>query len=58
MVLGYFAYEAAFLGYGMAAAASIPGNIVQGIFGLAGGLALYVLLDKTGLPQTLSRTKA
>ena len=58
MVLGYFAYEAAFLGYGMAAAASIPGNIVQGIFGLAGGLALYVLLDKTGLPPTLSRTKA
>lgn len=58
MVLGYFAYEAVFLGYGMAAAAGISGNLVQGLFGVAGGLALYVLLDKTGLPKTLSHTKA
>lgn len=30
MVLGYFAYASMILGKGLAAAASIPGNIVQG----------------------------
>lgn len=49
MVLGYFAYEATFLGYGMAAAASIPGNVVQGIAGIAGSLLLYALLAKSGV---------
>lgn len=49
MVLGYFAYEATFLGYGMAAAASIPGNAVQGAAGIAGSLLLYALLAKSGV---------
>ena len=31
MVVGYFLYEATFLGYGMVAAASIPSNMIQGI---------------------------
>lgn len=48
MVLGYFAYEATFLGYGIAAAASIPGNAVQGVAGIAGSLLLYALLAKSG----------
>ena len=39
MVLGYFAYASMILGKGLAAAASIPGNIVQGIAGIAIGLA-------------------
>ena len=34
MVGGYFLYESTLLGYGMAAAASIPGNAVQGVVGL------------------------
>lgn len=46
MVFGYFFYEAALLGYGLAAAASIPGNAVQALFGLILGVVLY---------QTLSR---
>lgn len=58
MVLGYFAYEAVFLGYGMAAAASIPSNVVQGAFGLAGGLALYVLLTRSGVTKRLTEKKA
>lgn len=49
MVLGYFAYEATFLGYGMGAAASIPGNAVQGVAGIAGSLLLYTLLTKSGV---------
>lgn len=34
MILGYFAYEALLLGYGMAAAGSIPANAVQGAAGM------------------------
>lgn len=41
MVLGYFAYESTLLGYGFAAAFSIPGNGVQGLAGLVVCLAVY-----------------
>ena len=44
MVLGYFVFESVFLGYGMAAAAEIIGNVMQGTAGVAGGLALYYAL--------------
>ena len=50
MVLGYFAYASMILGKGLAAAASIPSNIVQGIAGIAIGLALAVLLQKAKAP--------
>ena len=50
MVLGYVAYASMILGKGLAAAASIPGNIVQGIAGIAIGLALAVLLQKAKAP--------
>ena len=45
MVLGYFAYEALALGYGMAAAASIPGNAVQGAAGVVVGILAYKALS-------------
>lgn len=45
MVLGYFSYCAVFLSYGMAAAADIPGNVVQGIMGLVIATVVYSLLD-------------
>ena len=35
MALGYFAYSALCLGYGLAAAAEIPGNLCQGAAGVA-----------------------
>lgn len=51
MVFGYFAYESTLLGYGLAAAASIPANAVQGVIGLVIGLALYGVLDKSGVTK-------
>ena len=52
MVAGYFGYAALLLGKGIA---SIPGNLVQAVMGLAIGLILFFLLkrskalDKLGL---------
>ncbi len=40
MVAGYFGYAALLLGKGIGAAASIPGNLVQGAVGLVIGLLL------------------
>ena len=51
MVGGYFLYEALdlplFMGFGMAAAANIPFNMVQGVFGLVAAGAVYVVLDRS-----------
>lgn len=44
MVLGYFAYEALVLGYGLAAVASITGNAIQGAVGAVISLAVYKAL--------------
>lgn len=51
MVLGYFAYAAMLLGKGLAAAASIPGNIAQGVAGIVLGMALAVALQKIGFAE-------
>ena len=45
MVFGYFAYEALVLGFGVAAAASIPGNAIQALVGLAAGVLVYHALS-------------
>ena len=47
MVLGYFGYCGLWLGKGMAAATSIPGNVIQGIFGLVSAIAVYAILDRS-----------
>jgi uncharacterized membrane protein len=47
MVVGYFAYASLWLGKGLAAAASIPGNIVQGVFGLVVATAVYAVLSRS-----------
>ena len=47
MVLGYFGYASLLLGKGLAAAASIPGNLVQAVMGLAIGLILFTLLKRS-----------
>lgn len=44
MILGYFLYACLLLGEGLAAAASIAGNAVQGAVGLALAVALHALL--------------
>lgn len=43
MVVGYFAFSAVFL-IGSAAAAEIPGNIIQGVFGVAVSAILHQLI--------------
>jgi uncharacterized membrane protein len=46
MVSGYFGYASLWLGKGLAAAASIPGNVVQGVFGLVAAGAVYAILSR------------
>lgn len=46
MVAGYFGYACLWLGKGLAAAASVPGNIIQGLFGLAAAVAVYAVLSR------------
>ena len=41
MVFGYFAFESIFLGLGMGAAGSIPGNCAQAAAGLVAGVLVY-----------------
>ena len=48
MVLGYFAYAGMLLGKGIAAAASIPGNLVQAAVGIVVSVVLYFALEKSG----------
>ncbi len=48
MVTGYWLYDGWALGSGLAAsAASIPGNLVQGVFGLAASTALVLALRRS-----------
>ena len=46
LVGGYFAYANLWLGKGLAAAASIPGNIVQALFGLIAAVLVYTALNR------------
>ena len=49
MVAGYFAYEGVVLGFGLGAAAAIPGNLIQGVFGLAVSVAAAEALSRSGV---------
>lgn len=51
MVFGYFGYACLLLGKGLGAAASIPGNVVQGVFAIVGALALAEALCRVGLKE-------
>lgn len=53
MVAGYFGYASLLLGKGLAAAASIPGNLVQGAAGLAAGLMLMAVMERSQLTKKL-----
>ena len=46
MIFGYLFYESVVLSYGAGALASITGNVVQGVFGVAISSALYAILKK------------
>ena len=47
MVLGYFIYAWLILGKGLAAATSIPGNLLQGAIGIVAAIALVVALRES-----------
>lgn len=48
MAGGYYLFESTLLGYGFAGALSgVPGNIVQGVFGIVLGMVLVVVLSRT-----------
>ena len=57
MVLGYFVYEALILGYGTAAAASMPLNLVQGCAGIVLFMVLSVLFEKCRLREKVLRQR-
>ena len=54
MVLGYFGYASLLLGKGLAAAASIPGNIFQGAVGLVVGVLLVTVLERAKVTEKLA----
>ena len=54
MVLGYFGYASLLLGKGLAAAASIPGNIFQGAVGLVVGVLLVAVLERAKVTEKLA----
>lgn len=54
MVAGYFVYASLLLGKGLAAAASIPGNVVQGAVGLTVGLVLTAVFERMHLREKIA----
>ena len=46
MIVGYFGYASLILGKGIAAASSIPGNIMQGVFGVVSSFLLLKVLER------------
>ena len=56
MALIYFAYEGVVLGFGLGAASELPGNLMQGALGVAGGLALYYALHRVPEIQKFSES--
>ncbi|MBE6709013.1 MAG: ECF transporter S component [Ruminococcaceae bacterium] len=49
MTVGYFLYSAIIFGEGLAAALSIPANLMQGLIGCVSSVTLAVILRKTGI---------
>lgn len=54
MVLGYFGFEALLMGQGLGAAAGIPGNLVQAVFGLVAGTLLAEALRRNRYIREIS----
>ena len=52
MAAGYLAFEAFILSYGAGALAAVPGNIIQGIFGIAVSSVIVPPVNKITLKNT------
>lgn len=48
MASGYFLYESLVLGVGTAALATVPANLIQGVAGVASGMAVSLFLEQSG----------
>lgn len=55
MVCGYFFFDAVLLGNGIAAAASIPGNLVQGLFAIITSVSITIILQKHNVLSLLNK---
>ena len=51
MILGYFAFDALFVGYGWGAVAGIPGNAVQAAFGVVVGAVLMHVMERIKIKE-------
>ena len=54
MIAGYFLYQSTLLGYGLAASASIPGNIAQGATCAAAAVVLIGALGAAKIPMKMT----
>lgn len=54
-VLGYFAYEALILGFGLGAVGAILGNVMQGVAGVMGAVLLAELFDRNQILKKLMK---
>lgn len=55
MVGGYFVFEATVMSYGWGAVVSVLPNILQGVVGIAVGVVLMTVFDKTKLIEKMMR---
>lgn len=55
MVIGYFGYACLILGKGLAATASIPGNIIQGILGVVVSVFVIEIFTKNRVLNRLTQ---
>ena len=51
MIAGYFFFEAVVMGFGLGAAASIPGNAIQGLVGLILAMLLVSVFKTCNFPS-------
>jgi uncharacterized membrane protein len=57
MVAGYFVFEATIMSYGWGAVVSVLPNVIQGVVGIAVGIVLMIVFDKTKLVEKMMRKK-
>jgi uncharacterized membrane protein len=57
MVAGYFVFEATVMSYGWGAVVSVLPNVIQGVVGIAVGIVLMIVFDKTKLVEKMMRKK-
>lgn len=56
MIVGYFAFTALVLGMGWGALPEVPGNCVQGVFGVVVGTLLFLALSRIPYIRAMARS--